>query len=130
MGLFRKILWNNLNCVVWKSAVRFTGLQQQLDPLVNTSREVLHCASLREAKISEDSRPTSIAQQALQASLSQPSSWPTEYYLYPFKQHMSPHEPLAWILLQHMCLSQLTTLCQSAPVHRRGKKLQHTTRSF
>jgi hypothetical protein len=34
------------------------------------------------------------------------------------------------VLPHHMCLSQLTSLCQSARIHRRDKKLQHTTRSF
>ena len=34
------------------------------------------------------------------------------------------------VLPQHMRLSQLTSLCQSAQVCRSSKKLQHTTRSF
>ena len=33
-----------------------------------------------------------------------------------------------WILPQHMCLSQLTSLCHSAQVCTSGKKLQHSTR--
>jgi hypothetical protein len=34
------------------------------------------------------------------------------------------------VLPQHVCLSQLTSLCQSAQVRGSSKKLQHTTRSF
>ena len=37
---------------------------------------------------------------------------------------------LACVLPQHMSLSQLTSLCQSAQVCRSGKKLQHTIRRF
>jgi hypothetical protein len=34
------------------------------------------------------------------------------------------------VLPQYMCLSQLTSICQSAQVHGSGNELQHTTRSF
>jgi hypothetical protein len=37
---------------------------------------------------------------------------------------------ISHVLSQHMHPSQLTSLCQSARVHKSGKKLQHTTRSF
>jgi hypothetical protein len=33
VNLFRKVLWKNSICVVWKSAVQFTGQQWQLDLL-------------------------------------------------------------------------------------------------
>ena len=36
----------------------------------------------------------------------------------------------AYVLPQHMNLLQLTSLCQSARVHRSLKKVQHTTKSF
>ena len=37
---------------------------------------------------------------------------------------------LPWVLPQHVCLSQLTSLCQIAQVQRNSKKLQHNTEVF
>ena len=48
-----------------------------------------------------------------------------KFYLFPPSIRSLP-----WVLPQHVHLSQLTSLCQSAQVRGSGKKLQHTTRSF
>jgi hypothetical protein len=80
--------------------------------------EVLICATLRE-KISDDSRPTRVAQLALSASLPQTLSLSTESYLHP-PNTMCP----SWVL------PDLTSLCQSAPVQRSCKKAQAHNQKF
>jgi len=99
--------------------VHSLGLSQQEGPR-GTPGQVLSCGSLREAKISEDLRPTSIAQLAVPAG---------QVCLYGVCHSPNIRCPPR-VSSPHVHLSQLTSLCQSAQVHRSGKKLQHTTRSF
>jgi hypothetical protein len=94
------------------------GSSQQKWP-TGTLGEVLRCASLWEAKISEDMRPTSIVQLAVSAS--QVFCHSIEPYLYP-PNIMSPLHALPQY---GSCLSRCI---QSALVCRSSKKLQHTTR--
>ena len=92
--------------------------------------EVLCCASLNEVKISEDVRPTSIAQLAVPASQALSPSLCGVLFI-PSKHHVSSMGLTSpRVLPQHVCLSQLISLCQSVQVHGSSKKLQHTTRSF
>jgi hypothetical protein len=67
--------------------------------------EVLSCASLREEKISKDSRPTSIAQLVVPSSQALSPSLSVESYLYlpnimcpphVLPQHMHPISPSPW----------------------------------
>ena len=77
--------------------------------------EVLGCASLREAKISEESRPTSIAQLAIPASQALSLSLCGVLFI-PSKHQLSfTCLDSAWVLLQHMsCLSvALASVCAS-----------------
>ena len=81
---------------------------------------VLSCASLREAKIREDERPTGIAQLAVPASQALSLSLHGVLFI-PSKHHVSS-----------MCMHgfYLSTCLQSARVLGSRNKLQHTTRSF
>jgi hypothetical protein len=63
--------------------------QQERPGPTGTPGEVLCCASLSEAKIREDLRPTSVAQLTLPTSLAQPLLLSIKFYLYSFKHHMS-----------------------------------------
>jgi hypothetical protein len=70
------------------------------------------------------------------SSTSKPLSQSVEYYSYTLQTSrvlqgscLTTCLASACAKLQ-VCLSQLTSLCQSARVHRIGKKLQHITRSF
>jgi hypothetical protein len=66
---------------------------------------VLGCASLREVKISKDSRPTGVAQLAVPASQAQPLSLLVKSYLYS-PNIMSP----PWVLSVHLSVSADITL--------------------
>ena len=126
MDLFRKVIWSN-SCLL-SGNLQFSSQvsrQWQLHPLANTSQinyltdapgEVLSCASLREAKISEDERPTSVTQPAVPASQAL------------FVILWSPISTLQASRVLHV--SCLSTCIQSARVLESGNKLQHTATSF
>ena len=77
----------------------------------------------RSAKVSEDTRPTIIAQPAVPASQAQPRRCPLNPIYTPSKHHVSS------MGLASACLSVPADI--TLPIsHRSGKKLQHTTRSF
>ena len=83
-------------------------------------QEVLSCASLREVKVSEDSRPTSVNSSLYQrAKLCLGRS--VESHLYPPNRTCPPRA-----LPQHESCFRIP----SAQVHRSSNNLQHTTRRF
>ena len=91
-----------------------------------STRQSSRLCSLSEMKTSKDKRPTSVAQAS---SISKPSSAPITICWVLFILLPNIRCP-PWVLPPHVHLSQMTSLCQSARVHRSSKRLQHTTRSF
>ena len=96
-------------CTSQRGGTRSRGLQEKF----------LGCASLTEVKIIEDVRTTHMAQLALLAS-PKLFSQAVESYLCALQT--------ARVLPQHVSLSQLTSLCQSARVC--GSSEKHTARSL
>jgi hypothetical protein len=104
-------------------------MSQQEGP-TGTPGEVLGCASQRrEAHQRHETHKCCPA-----SSLSKPSLAPATVcpvLFIPSEHHVSSTVPAsAQVLPQHVHLSQLTSLRQSAWVHWSDKKLQHTTRRF
>ena len=87
--------------------------------------EVLGCASLSKAKISEDSRSTRVVQLAVPGNQSQPQALP----LSPFTESLQTSHVLHGLASACASLSSQITL-QSAQVQGSGKKPQHSTKFF
>jgi hypothetical protein len=93
-------------------------ISSQQEGPIGTPGEVLCCASLREAKISEDVRPTSVAQLAVPAS--QALSITPQSPIYTLQTSRVLHVPGTSCLSMYIQTGILGS----------GNKLQYTTRSF
>ena len=108
-----------------QASLSLSTSQQEAPGPTGMPRKVHSCVSLSEAKIGEDTRPTSVVQLALQASQAHLLSLIMEFFLYSLQTSC---------FLHRSCLSKRVFLSwhhhQSAQVHATDKKLQHTIRSF